>query len=209
MQRILSLSPRDRKMSASSLSKAMLRAFFFSGRLRVSQATPSASSIFARMNLLSAILGLLKSCSSRSNRSNRSKRLERSRAIERFELFEPVKALRVAGENLLLGLVRNIFATHHLAHTVRPFHVPMRIIGRIHHALVSELLNNQRQNRFLAFAGEITTMVFDVFARQHLERFHLRFSQKIFFVEALHPVRQKANSGFKKTDFELRKAIEH
>jgi hypothetical protein len=42
-------------MAESSASKATLKAFFFSGRLSVSQAMPVVSSMLAWRNLLSAI----------------------------------------------------------------------------------------------------------------------------------------------------------
>src|SRR6267142_449681 len=52
-------------------------------------------------------------------------------------------------------------------------------------------------------------MVLEILAWQHLERFHFRFSKEIFFVEALHPVRQKADAGFEKAYLEFWEAIEH
>src|SRR5882672_4733618 len=56
MQRILSFSASPRRMLDSSASKAMLRAFFFSGRFRISQAMPAFSSMLALMSLVSAIV---------------------------------------------------------------------------------------------------------------------------------------------------------
>src|SRR5258705_3413077 len=56
MQRILSFSASARRMLDSSASKAMLRAFFFSGRFRISQAMPAFSSMLALMSLVSAIV---------------------------------------------------------------------------------------------------------------------------------------------------------
>jgi hypothetical protein len=53
MHRILSLSARERRIPASSLRRATLSAFFFSGRLRVNQAMPSDSLMSAMISLLS------------------------------------------------------------------------------------------------------------------------------------------------------------
>src|SRR6185436_1297109 len=60
MQRILSFSASARRMLDNSASKMMLRAFFFSGRFRISQAMPAFSSMLALMSLVSAMVLLRK-----------------------------------------------------------------------------------------------------------------------------------------------------
>ena len=59
-------------------------------------------------------------------------------------LCKPVKRFRIAGENLLLGLIRYILAAHDLAYAVRPFHIPVRRVGGVHPAFVAELFDHQR-----------------------------------------------------------------
>src|SRR5258708_5216311 len=179
MQRILSFSASPRRMLDSSASKAMLRAFFFSGRFRISQAMPAFSSMLALMSLVSAmvllrnfklvqkvqaiqIVYVLYFVISRSFEILRIDSAEKSFQEGSFTSFEmtivdveyflalrslckPVKRFGVVRENFLLGLVRDIFAAHHLANAVRPFHVPVRIIGSVHHAFVAELCDHQRQ----------------------------------------------------------------
>ena len=59
-------------------------------------------------------------------------------------LCKPVKRFGVIRENFLLGLARDIFAAHDLAYAVWPFHIPVRIVGGVHHAFVAELFDHQR-----------------------------------------------------------------
>jgi hypothetical protein len=59
MHRILSLPLKLVRVLLSSASNAVLSAFFFSGRFKVSQAIPSSSETFDRTRLLFAIGFLL------------------------------------------------------------------------------------------------------------------------------------------------------
>jgi hypothetical protein len=58
MHLILSLSLSSFKTSTISIISRWLKAFFFSGRLNVSQATPASSSTFRKIVVNSAIIYL-------------------------------------------------------------------------------------------------------------------------------------------------------
>src|SRR5262245_24632696 len=79
-------------------------------------------------------------------------------------LRKTIEAFRVVREDLLFGLVRNIFALNDLTHGVGPLGVPMWIVRCVHHALIAKLFNHQRQSGFFAFTCEVATVGLDVLA---------------------------------------------
>src|SRR5262245_9533861 len=118
----------------------MLKAFFFSGRLSVSQATPSCSLMLSMMSLLSGMVCLhrydfVPIVSAvpivqvvQTGSHSVAVALDYSADFGDSILRKTIEAFGVIREDLLFGLVRNIFAPNDLTHSVGPLGVPTRIV---------------------------------------------------------------------------------
>src|SRR5215470_6608851 len=136
----------------------MLKAFFFSGRLSVSQATPSCSLMSSTMSLLSGMVFLPRlefgpivpavpvAQVVQTKSYKLAVTLDYRADFGDSTLRKTIEAFGVIREDLLFGLVRNIFAPNDLTHGVGPLGVPMWIVRCVHHALVAKLFNNERQS---------------------------------------------------------------